>query len=83
MFEDYRIEPFAAYDRRCDGVFVNTTGAWLGRVCRVRHRDGQWHTVVIPILDFGGQYVRAPDRWADRVVERLQAMPGGSRTPDT
>jgi hypothetical protein len=71
MMEEYRIHPVATEERTCDGVYVDSIGAWLGKVVTAHDTSGHEVTNVEPVMNATGGRVPAPANWRDLVIERL------------
>jgi hypothetical protein len=71
MMEEYRIQPVTTEEQAYDGVYVDSLGAWLGKVVTTRDTAGQNAIIVELAMNTTGGRIPAPVDWRDLVVERL------------
>ncbi len=53
------------------GVYVDSLGAWLGKVVAADDTSGKKVTIVELALNTTGGRVPAPAQWRDQVIEQL------------
>ena len=71
--EEYRIQPVTADEQTFDGVYVDSLGAWLGKVVSADDKSGKRLAIVEPAMNTTGGRIPAPAQWRDKVIERLPA----------
>ncbi len=69
--EEYRIQPVTTEEQTYDGVYVDSLGAWLGKVVTAHNMSGQKVTIVEPAMNTTGGRVPAPAHWRDLVIKQL------------
>lgn len=69
--EEYRIQPVTTEEQTYNGVYVDSLGAWLGKVVTTDDPSGQKVTIVEPALNTMGGRIPAPAQWRDPMIERL------------
>jgi hypothetical protein len=69
--EEYRIQPVTTDEQTYDGVYVDSLGAWLGKVVTADDTFGKKVTIVQPAMNTTGGRIPAPVQWRNQVIERL------------
>jgi len=69
--KEYRIQPITMEQRTYDGIYVDSLGAWLGKIVTAHHTSGEKITIVEPAMNATGGRVPAPADWRDLVIEQL------------
>src|SRR6266545_3558311 len=69
--EEYRIQPVTTEEQTYDGVYIDSLGAWLGKVVTADNMSGQRATIVELAMNTAGGRVPAPAHWRDLVIEQL------------